>query len=104
MENVIPWLDGNVLVISADSVYDAPTEKVVPISEIFKLIAGHSNYHGDNILSALTCVSEGKIVEPIKPLEDVVEVVRCKNCKYQIHGICSHISGCNFTKSDSYCS
>ena len=82
MENVTPWLDGSVLVISADSVYDAPAEKVVPINEVFRLIAGHSNYHGDDILSALTCVSEGKIVQPIKSLGDIAEVVKCKNCKY----------------------
>ena len=46
-----------------------PTSKVVPISEVFKVIAGHSNYHGDDILSALTCIAEGKEVNPIKPLE-----------------------------------
>lgn len=47
-----------------------PVADVVPISEVFRLIAGHSNYHGDNILSALQCVALGKEVKPIKPLED----------------------------------
>lgn len=32
-------------------------------------IAGHSNYHGDDILSAIYCASEGKNIEDIKPLE-----------------------------------
>ena len=43
-------------------------DKVVPLSEIFRVIAGHSDYHGDNILSALTCIAEGKEVKPIKPI------------------------------------
>lgn len=60
-----------------------PTADVVHIDEVFRLIAGHSNYHGDNILAALKCVTEGKEVNPVKPLSaDVVEVVRCKECKH----------------------
>lgn len=59
-----------------------PTADVVPINEVYRLIAGHSDYHGDNILSALTCVTEGKEVKPIIPLTDVAEVVRCKDCKH----------------------
>ena len=55
----------------------------VPISDVYRLIAGHSNYHGDNILAALTCVAEGKEVKPIRPIDpavDAVEVVRCREC------------------------
>ena len=44
--------------------------KVIPLSEIYRIIAGHSDYHGDNILSAVTCIAEGKEVKPIKPLEE----------------------------------
>lgn len=47
---------------------EAPTVDAVPLSEIYRVIAGHSNYHGDNILAALTCIAEGKDVEPVKPL------------------------------------
>lgn len=46
-----------------------PTVEAVPLRNVYRLIAGHSDYHGDNILSALTCVVEGKEVKPIKPLE-----------------------------------
>lgn len=48
---------------------EAPTVEAVPLRDVYRLIAGHSDYHGDNILSALTCVAEGKEVKPIKPLE-----------------------------------
>ena len=63
---------------------EAPTVKAVPVDEILRVIAGHSNYHGDNILSALICIAEGEKVNPVRPLEkvDAVEVVRCKDCKY----------------------
>ena len=43
--------------------------KVVPLTDIYRCIAGHSNYHGDNILSALTCIAEGKKVNPVSPLQ-----------------------------------
>ena len=48
---------------------EAPTVKAVPLKEIFRIIAGHSDYHGDSILSALLCITEGKEVKPIKPIE-----------------------------------
>lgn len=52
----------------------APAAKVVPIQEVFRIISGHSNYHGDNILSALECIAEGKEVKPIRPLSGFKEV------------------------------
>ena len=43
----------------------------VHIDDVYRLIAGHSNYHGDNILSALTCIAEGKnVIKPITPLDE----------------------------------
>lgn len=45
------------------------TVKSVPLYKIFNIIAGHSNYHGDDILTALTCVAEGKEVKNVKPLQ-----------------------------------
>ena len=51
----------------------APTVDAVPLREVFRVIAVHSNYHGDNILSALTCIAEGKDVKPVRPLDAVVE-------------------------------
>lgn len=32
-------------------------------------IAGHSDYHGDNILSALYCAAEGEKIKDVKPIE-----------------------------------
>lgn len=72
----------SVLHVFARLLDEQPTADVVPINEVYRLIAGHSDYHGDNILSALTCVTEGKEVKPITPLTDVAEVVRCKDCKH----------------------
>ena len=48
--------------------------KSVSLSEIYRVIAGHSNYHGDSILAAFTCIAEGKEVYPIKPIETVEPV------------------------------
>lgn len=45
-----------------------PADKCVPLSEVYRVIAGHSDYHGDNILAALTCIAEGKEVKPVRPL------------------------------------
>lgn len=41
----------------------------IHIDDVYRLIAGHSDYHGDSILSAFTCLTEGKEVKPIKPLD-----------------------------------
>lgn len=41
----------------------------IKLSDVYRLIAGHSDYHGDNILAALTCLAEGKEVKPIHPLK-----------------------------------
>ena len=42
----------------------------IHIDDVYRLIAGHSNYHGDSILSALTCIAEGKnVTKPITPLD-----------------------------------
>ena len=43
---------------------------MIHIDEVYRLIAGHSNYHGDSILSAFTCLVEGKDVKPIAPLNE----------------------------------
>lgn len=40
----------------------------IHIDDIYQRIAGHSNYHGDAILAAFTCLTEGKEVKPVKPL------------------------------------
>jgi hypothetical protein len=47
---------------------DQPSTECVPLSEVYRVIAGHSDYHGDNILAALTCIAAGKEVKPVRPL------------------------------------
>ena len=41
----------------------------IHINDIYKRIAGHSNYHGDAILAAFTCLTEGKEVKSVEPLD-----------------------------------
>lgn len=45
--------------------------ETVSLHDVYRLIAGHSDYHGDDILSALTCIAEGKEVSPIRPMDVV---------------------------------
>ena len=40
----------------------------IRLQDVYRIIAGHSDYHGDDILAALTCLAEGKLVNPVKPL------------------------------------
>lgn len=44
-----------------------PSAKVVSLHDIYRVIAGHGYYHGDSILAALTCIAEGKEVNPVRP-------------------------------------
>ena len=37
---------------------------------LFSKIAGHSDYHGDNILSAISCLQEGKEISMISAIGD----------------------------------
>lgn len=60
---------------------DMPSAKAVSLHDIYRVITGHSYYHGDCILAALTCIAEGKEVNPVYPA-DVAKVVRCENCVY----------------------
>lgn len=46
---------------------DIPNVKVVSLHDIYRVIAGHNYYHGDHILAALTCIAEGKEVNPVRP-------------------------------------
>lgn len=48
---------------------DIPGAKVVSLHDIYRVIAGHSYYHGDRILAALSCIVEGKEVNPVRPTD-----------------------------------
>ena len=58
----------------AEDFYGIPAAKAVSLRDIYRVIAGHSYYHGDRILAALTCITEGKKVNPVRPA-DVALVV-----------------------------
>ena len=61
--------------VSFEEIDNAPTVgKHIHIDDVYRLIAGHSDYHGDKILSALTCLTEGKDVSPIEPIDNVPTV------------------------------
>lgn len=53
---------------------EIPAAKAVSLHDIYRVIAGHSYYHGDRILAALSCIAEGKEVNPVRPA-DVAPVV-----------------------------
>lgn len=58
----------------AEDFYSIPAAKAVSLHDIYRVIAGHSYYHGDRILAALTCIAEGQEVNPVRPA-DAVPVV-----------------------------
>ena len=58
----------------AEYLDEIPTAKAVSLHDIYRVIAGHSYYHGDRILAALTCIVEGKEGNPVRPA-DVAPVV-----------------------------
>ena len=44
-------------------------ERLLYIEDVFRLVEGHSIYSGDSILSAFTCLSEGRDIKDITPLD-----------------------------------
>lgn len=49
--------------------------RLIDADKLAKRIAGHSDYHGDSILSAIYCMAEGKeISKPIKPIEQSISI------------------------------
>ena len=63
------YLDEDTMLTATNILDSQPTIEAVPLADIYRIVAGHSDYHGDNILAALTCIAEGKTVNPVKPLE-----------------------------------
>ena len=57
------------MAIEALSAADRP-KNMIHIYDVYRLIAGHSDYHGDSILSAFKCLVEGKDVKDITPLDE----------------------------------
>lgn len=90
---------------------DMPGAKAVSLRDIYRVIAGHSYYHGDGILAALTCITEGKEVNPVRPA-DVAPVVHGRWSdagfgelpKHAPYGwACSACGGISFNNEYIYC-
>lgn len=82
------YMDEDTLLTATNILDCQPTIEAVPLADIYRVIAGHSNYHGDAILAALTCIAEGKQVNPVKPIESDSE----RHGRW-VNGICT---ACNF--------
>lgn len=85
-----------------NSINTIPTAKAVSLHDIYRVISGHSYYHGDSILAALSCIVEEKEVNPIRPA-DVAPVVHGKwILEREPNGkpYCFHCSVCD---SDYHC-
>lgn len=59
--------------------------KFIIADEIFKKFAGHSDYHGDTILSTIKCMAEGKEVESATPLN--IDEIKLKAIKWAFEKI-----------------
>ena len=53
---------------------------MIDSNKLYRRIAGHSKYSGDAILTAISCLAEGKEIHDVPWLKNYVEVVRCKDC------------------------
>ena len=54
----------------ADALIASKFGRIINFAEyVGSKIAGHSNYHGDSILCALYCATEGKEIHTVKPLD-----------------------------------
>ena len=49
------------------------TEVRNALDYLFSKFNGHSDYHGDNILSAIECVKEGKEISCVRTIGDCQE-------------------------------
>ena len=57
-------------IIRSAPVADAePAPRGVSLHDIYRVVAGHSYYYGGDILAALTCIAEGKNVNPAHPTD-----------------------------------
>lgn len=90
----------------AENFYGIPAAKVVSLHDIYRVIAGHSYYHGDRILAALTCIAEGKKVNPVRP-SDVAPMVHGRWISFysEAAGDIQYCSACEigFDAKTDYC-
>ena len=55
---------------------------MIDSEKLYRRIAGHSKYSGDAILTAISCLAEGKEIHDVPWLKNYVEVVLCRDCTY----------------------
>nr|DAJ84641.1 MAG TPA: zinc-ribbon containing domain protein [Caudoviricetes sp.] len=83
-----------------------PAAEAVSLHDIYRVIAGHSYYHGDRILAALSCIVEGKEVNPVRPA-DVAPVVHGRWVPFhsEAAGDIQYCSACEigFAAKTDYC-
>lgn len=74
---------------------DMPGAMTVLLHDIYRVIAGHSYYHGDSILAALTCIAEGKEANPVRPA-DVAPMICAEwvNPHWRNSNYCYNCSNC----------
>lgn len=102
--NVAPVVHGKRLLA------DMSGAKAVSLHDIYRVIAGHSYYHGDRILAALTCIVEGKEVNPVRPA-DVAPVVHGRWINNEANGykwafvcsLCGYVDGHPFDNRHNFC-
>lgn len=75
-------------------------KRMIPLDEVYRVIAGHSDYNGDAILAALTCIAEGKDVKPVKPLENLRPHGKWEKHYHSYFGL--HQCVCSKCKEDEY--
>ena len=98
----------------AEDFYGIPAAKAVSLHDIYRIIAGHSYYHGDRILAALTCIVEGKEVNPVRPADvapvvharwihsryedcsEQFELVKCSQCNHEAYAMAFYVRVGNY--------
>lgn len=50
------------------------------------------------------CIEVDDSVPNVATAVDFVEVVRCRDCKHNVSGVCRHDFALNFMRDDDYCS
>lgn len=64
------------------------------LSEVIQKFDAHRDYHGETILEVLCWMGSGVSVEEAQPISpDVVEVVRCVDCKWWNDQTCTNKNG-----------
>ena len=68
LDRALKIIDKHLQEVENEDLINKQRNKYIHIDDVYGLIEGHSNYHGDDILSAFTCLAEGKSVKSINPI------------------------------------